>query len=241
MRADRFGTLSQIRPDEPQTWENRVFLTLDIDWACDGVLSAVMDLVEAAGVPATWFVTHETPLLARLRAIPQFELGIHPNFNKLLQAGDPGNGANAEEVLARLKALVPEAVSTRSHAVTQSGIFHGLYQRHGLTHESNTFVPFCAGVPLKPWVNFDGLVKVPFFWEDDIHHLFEQTESLAPMLAAPGLKVFSFHPIHVFLNSPNLDRYEASRPVHQDAARLVEFVHPGVGVKTYLSELLAWG
>ena len=92
----RFGLIREIRPERPETWRGRVFLTLDLDWACDGVLEDTIDLVEGEDVSATWFVTHDTPLLERIRSNPRFELGIHPNFNGLLglgQGATPPGGA----------------------------------------------------------------------------------------------------------------------------------------------------
>lgn len=236
MNTSRFVTLNSIVPDQPETWSDKYFLTFDMDWASDDVLSATLDLVEAQRIPATWFVTHNTPILDRLRENNLFELGIHPNFNKLLQ-GDASNGKNAEEVLERLMKIVPEALSIRSHGVTQSGVFHSLYQQFGLTHESNTFVPTRSEMILKPWYNFDGLVKAPFCWEDDIHHFFENTQSIKSIIHREGLKIFSFHPIHVILNSPDLTVYEESRQVHQNWPELQQFIHQGIGSQSYLKEL----
>jgi hypothetical protein len=89
--------LGDIRVDELSTWQDKLFLTLDIDWAHDEILAKTIDLLDRSGVQATWFVTHDTPLLERLCANPNYELGIHPNFNWLL-AGDSRNGATAVEV-----------------------------------------------------------------------------------------------------------------------------------------------
>ena len=36
-----------------------------------------------------------------------------------------------------------------------------------------------------------------------------------------GLKVFGFHPIHVFLNTENMERYEGSRSLHQCPSELL--------------------
>ena len=162
----RFGRISEIDPAAPASWRGRVFLTLDIDWAHDEVLAECVDLVEAAGVPATWFVTHDTPMLARLSANPRFELGLHPNFNPLL-AGD-ASGGGAADVLQRLQALVPEAKSVRSHSLAQSTGLARLFREAGLTHECNQFVAAQAGIALKPWALWTVLVKVPHFWEDDL-------------------------------------------------------------------------
>lgn len=49
---------------------NALYLTFDVDWACDEVLADTIDLVEEADVCATCFVTHDAPLLKRLR-LPQ--------------------------------------------------------------------------------------------------------------------------------------------------------------------------
>ena len=87
-----FGKVSEISLEEPSSYE-KVFLTFDIDWASDFVLEYCIDLIESAQVKATFFVTHETPLLERLRENPNFELGIHPNFNPLLE-GDFRYGKN---------------------------------------------------------------------------------------------------------------------------------------------------
>lgn len=79
----QFALVSAIRVDDPSTWQGKTFLTLDVDWAHDVVLSHCINIVEGSGVPATWFITHYTPLLERLRENKNFELGIHPNFKAL--------------------------------------------------------------------------------------------------------------------------------------------------------------
>src|SRR5687767_66509 len=69
-----FATVASVRVEDRASWDGRVFLTFDIDWAHDGVIHAAADMVEEADVAATWFVTHDTPALERLRANPRFEL-----------------------------------------------------------------------------------------------------------------------------------------------------------------------
>ncbi|TSE31339.1 hypothetical protein LCC91_03300 [Tepidimonas taiwanensis] len=74
----RSAKISEIKPDDPSAWEDRLFLTIDIDWVHDTVLADMIDLLDRFDVHATWFVTHDTPLLERLRDNPRYELGIHP-------------------------------------------------------------------------------------------------------------------------------------------------------------------
>jgi len=42
------------------------------------------------------------------------------------------------------------------------------------------------------------------------------------LLQRKGLKVFDFHPIHVFLNTENIKRYEAARPHYYSFESLVK-------------------
>ena len=238
--TERFGRISEIAIDDPATWEDRLFLTLDVDWAHDEVVAEAAGLLEQAGVAATWFVTHATPVLERLRANGRFELGIHPNFNFLIDRCDPRNGAGAEEVVDRLLAIVPEAKAVRSHAMTQSSNLMALFGSKGLTHDSNHFIPEQSGIALKPWRHWSGIVKVPYFWEDDVRCLSPRNTPIAELVARPGLKVFDFHPIHLFLNTETMDRYEAARPDFGDPRALLARRHAGAGTRNLLAELMAF-
>ena len=100
--------------------KRRAYLTMDTDWASDEVLAFALDWFEANAVPATIFVTHDTPLLARMRANPRIRLGIHPNFYPLLNA--KSDRGDYHETVAALKRLVPEAIIARSHGLVDAGI-----------------------------------------------------------------------------------------------------------------------
>jgi hypothetical protein len=233
-----FRRICEIIPAAPETWEQALFLTFDIDWACDDVLNDTITLVERAGVPATWFVTHETPVLQRLRENPLFELGIHPNFNFLLE-GDFRSGKSAQEVLDRVLRVVPEAKSVRSHSVTQNSRLLDLFAVKGLTHDCNHHIPGYAGILLKPWVLWNGLNRVPYFWADDLaFRMPDDGSTMKKISDEPGLKVFDFHPIHVFLNTEKLERYESTRTLHRSVDVLMKHRNLGLGTRTHLLELL---
>ena len=90
-------------------------ITLDIDWAPDHVIDRIAAQLIDARVRATWFVTHQSPAIDRLRARPDlFELGIHPNF-----LNQSTHGETPAEVLAHCMALVPDARSMRTHSLVQ--------------------------------------------------------------------------------------------------------------------------
>jgi hypothetical protein len=233
-------TISSIQVDSAASWSQKPYLTLDIDWAHDDILADAIELVEAHQVPATWFVTHDTPLLSRLRSNPDFELGIHPNFNFLL-SGDGRDGRDAAEVLDRLMAVVPEAKSVRSHSTTQSSGLLDLFARKGLTHECNTFIPVQSGMALKPWRLWSDLTRVPYSWEDDVACLYGQESGAWPMsrlIGLEGIKVFDFHPIHVFLNTEHMDRYEKTRAWHRSPQELKAHRYEGEGSRTRFLEFL---
>lgn len=234
------ATLRSIRLDDPSSWQQPVFLTIDIDWADDSVLADTIDLVEGSGAAATWFVTHETSLLARLRENPAFELGIHPNFNHLL-TGEPaaGNAHSAEEVLGRLRQLVPEAAGMRSHSLTQSSRLLDLAQQLGLAYDANMFVPAHAGIELRPWRHWNGMLRLPTLWADDVHVVEGRDVSMADLRQRPGLKILAFHPVHVLLNTDTEARYAAAKAAGRTAEAMAPHRNPGRGVRTLLMELLA--
>ena len=53
-----------------------------------------------------------------------------------------------------------------------------------------------------------------------------------------GLKVFDFHPIHVFLNTESLERYERTRALHHNPKELIKHRYEGYGTRNRLIELL---
>lgn len=220
---------------------NEPVLTLDVDWAPDFVWWAVMEEIDRRGVRATWFVTHASPVLADLRAAPdRHELGIHPNFL-------PGSthGSEVEDVIAHLLEVVPEARCTRSHGLLQWGDLFRALLATPIRIDSSTFLPGLAGIaPVRQWRAGESLLRVPFFFADD-HELEkpEPTFDLGSHLDVDGLKVFDFHPLHVYLNSSDLSGYadlkRAAGDLRNATAEVVDaYVRDGRGTKTLFLELL---
>lgn len=223
------------------TYEREIYLTFDVDWADDAVVRDTIEVLESRSAAATIFATHDSPVLTGLAGHPRLEVGLHPNFNALLDAGS--DRSDAADVLARLHDVFPAAVSIRSHSLVQSSRLQDLFARRGLGFEVNQFIPAWSGVVCRPYREITGMIRVPFFWEDDVH-MMAMARGLTPawdadaMLRAPGLKVFNFHPIHVFLNSETMDRYERTRDDHRAAARLVAQRGAEYGTRSFLIDLL---
>lgn len=237
------NALHSINPAETGSWSNRWFLTFDVDFATDVILEDTLNLLSDFNFRSTFFLTGPTSLLEGMRLARNLDLGIHPNFNHLLQGKSEESGG-AKAVVDRLLDIVPEAVSVRSHSLAQSSRVHQLFVEAGLTHDLNTFVPAGSGNVVAPWRDWNGLTRVPFQWEDDLFCLAEESANPEPSpieLAAQqsGFFVFNFHPIHIFLNTESLERYEASRSVHHDAEKTRDFRFKGYGTRNRLLDLLS--
>tara|TARA_B100001123_G_scaffold373641_1_gene438377 strand:- start:541 stop:1239 length:699 start_codon:yes stop_codon:yes gene_type:complete len=208
-----------------------------MDWAHDDVLRYTLDAMIRRGLLATWFVTHDTPLISELCAAGH-EVGLHPNFNDLL-SGDKTEG-DAEDILANLLNIVPRAKCVRSHSLLQSSRLAALFVRHGFTHDANTFLPFDQLGLLSPWRGPSGLVHVSHGWEDDVF-LSDVVDCPLPheALDMDGVFVFDFHPIHYYLNPIDYDDYEICRGHLDDVTFLASHARkPGSGgVADHLNEL----
>ncbi len=242
-----FRKISQIDPELPDTYAfPNVFLTFDLDWAHDEVLADLLDLLDRhisldPAFSCTFFVTHATPMLDMLRKRANYELGIHPNFNSLLtNSRDCSVNAPAETVVDRLLCVVPEAKSVRSHSLVSGSKLTGVFRRAGLTHESNMFVPAATRIAVVPFKHAGGMVVCPYAWGDYWACSLRNGDSCR-LNALPfhgGIHIFTFHPIHVFLNTERIERYEETRPLHQRPGELVKYRFTGEGTRTRLLGLL---
>lgn len=222
---------------------SQVAITIDVDWAPDFVIDDIAQRLITYGVKATWFVTHRSPAIERLRRWPDlFELGIHPNVL-------PGSthGSTPEEVLEHCMALVPDATSMRTHGLVQSTLLLAqVMEKSPITADVSLFLPHSPYLhPVSyQWASRE-LLRIPYFWEDD----FEMERNapcwrLSPLLAlGNGQKIFDFHPIHVYLNSRDPSIYQAlKRSVPNLAAVEPELLRrhivDGDGTQTLFLELI---
>ena len=200
--------------------EPTVAITLDVDWAPDFMIDAAARVLSEAGVRATWFITHDSPAVQRLRRhTGLFELGWHPNFF-------PGSthGATEDDVLAYCQVLEPEARVVRMHGLLQSSRL--LTRLRGSTRVRTDVSQLLRGhamlavhaLPLPSGT----MMRVPFWWEDDVEMsadtpLWDLAGAFAD--GVPGLRVLNFHPVHIALDTKSLSAYEALK---SQRATLVE-------------------
>ena len=229
--------IKTLRECSENSEDNTVCLTFDVDWACDEVIEDTLKILGAYNIPSTWFFTHHTHVIDKIRCYEQNEIGIHPNFNNIL------NGAvtnvNVDSILSELKLIVPDATSLRSHSLTYGDVIAKSALKHGIKTVSNILIPFQSNIILNSWIDWYGLIHIPYFFQDSVMFYLDNNKSMVELINDyPGLKVFNFHPIHVFLNSESIDRYENTRQFHRLPANLIKYRYNGYGTRTRLIDLL---
>lgn len=221
---------------------NDYILTLDIDWAPDFVIDSVAKILIEKNVQATWFVTHDSESIQKLRENSNlFELGIHPNM-----LNGSTHGKTEDEVLRYVKKIVPEAVSMRTHGLYQTSNFLTLAAKeYGILNDVSLFLPRTAYI--QPHViKWNGILlnRIPYFWEDD-SEMFEKKPLwtlLDDSLKVQGIKVFDFHPIHIALNTDKFERYKKLANIQSLQSWDEDFIaaneNKGKGVKDIFLELI---
>jgi hypothetical protein len=214
---------------------NATVITLDTDWAPDFILSFVADILTKKNIKATWFITNNSPYLEKLKKNHLFELGIHPNFElNSTQGKDPNS------VMTYLKKIVPNAKSSRSHSLFQSSKIFLMFRKYGIENDVSLFLP--NTIILQPhYLKFAQLYRFPFRWEDDIY-LMENNTIDIDVNKIPGLNIFNFHPIHIYLNSNSMYNYEQLKSTvglnNLSQKNTDKYVNDGQGIRTFFSKLL---
>jgi len=218
-----------------------IVLSSDLDWAPAWATTEMVRRVVAAGCEISIFVTHDGPELPELRESAGVELGWHPNFH-------PGSshGETPGEVLDLLAGWVPHAKGVRAHGLVRSTALLEEYARRGLAYDSSDLMHRHPG--LRPMPAWNGVVRIPIFWADDVEARHGGSYRLADVdVEDRGLQVFEFHPIHVALNTSTLAGYEGfkahceGRGITMNEAaedEVLPFREAGRGTSDLLDELL---
>ncbi len=217
-----FSKINNISVSKPETWRKKIFLTIDIDWAIDPVIDFSINLLKQYGCEATIFVTHSSPSTLSLMKETLFEVGIHPNFNDLT------NGRSKHTALHKIEEILEvtgEVKSVRSHSLFQSSHILDYFNSVGINFDCNLYLPSEANLDLKPWHHWNGMVRIPHFWEDDVNFLKENCIPPLSLTKNKSLKVFDFHPIHIFLNTIDFQHYKKSYPYSKDFHALKSLVN----------------
>ncbi len=199
-----------------------IALTFDTDWAPDFVIEYTVKLLESYGVESTFFCTDENKVL---RDTDLVEVGIHPGFDNTL---------SLEDDIKRLQQIFPSAIGVRTHCLVQSTPLIILLAESGLEYDSSILL--WEQKNLKPFRDWNGLIRIPVFWEDDLHLLSGREPKLESInFRTPGMRVFDFHPIHIFLNTSDLKVYNEYK---EDRNNIDKYESNGDGVRRIFINLL---
>lgn len=217
-------------------------ITLDLDWAPDFVVKPVIDVFIENQIKSTWFFTHKIPVLDNVlrRHKELFELGIHPNFMK-----NSTQGTSEKDVLDYCKELIPEAVSVRTHALVQnSKLLMTFAQDYSIKIDSSIFLPYARFLePVAIQNQNSMLYRFPYYFGD---HYYLSSEDLTfefidlPKITSPGLKIFTFHPIHLYLNTVNIAQYENAKKDAWDEKRLIKHRNPDKGIFSLFINMISY-
>jgi len=223
---------------------NKIVLSFDLDWASDEVIDYTYQKVKKAGVKATFFVTHPTPMIEKFTNDPKVQLGLHPNFNSFFSSEEKESVKESFEYLSNLKrSLLPSTKIIRSHSLTTSSLLLSQFWELGFEISSNYAMYGQSGI--CPFHHPSGMVEMPIFFGDDGYISFKNSKYLPSfsdeyLLESDfiGFRNFNFHPIHVALNTISIKQYNESRPYHDNFGRIIKEKHIGDGVEKFLEKLI---
>ncbi len=224
---------------------NRWAITFDIEWAPEWIIAACREACDRLGVTATFFATHDSAETRRLIAEPQWEVGIHPNF----LAGS-SHGADPHAVLDFGMTLVPAATVVRTHALVQSTRLFNLMADHYPQIRTDVSLLLPEHTHLRPFKQYFGasrrpIVRVPCYWEDDLHAGRPDCRWDTRFPEGPGLRVLNFHPVLLALNIFTIDAYYdlkralGQRRMHEATPEDVQtFASDRFGDRDYFEQLV---
>jgi hypothetical protein len=202
---------------------NIVAITSDIDWAPDDVIKYMLSILGEYRIKITFFCTHGI----NVKEMKKHELAIHPNFTK---------DKTDEKTIHELMTLYPEAKGTRSHSLYIHSRLFNIYQGFGLEYDSNYILP---GQIIEPFFIAKNILELPIFFEDDTHFLKSKNFDLNQFdLKRNGLKIFNFHPIHIFLNTQKVSDYVNAKNCLQEPAILRKYRNSDKGTEDMFIDLL---
>lgn len=223
--------------NNPADLYGKVIISFDVDWAEDFIIKDLFELLKDYDLKYTIFLTHQSEFLNKIFNEKNISFGLHPNFDNLLN-GNFSNGETANEVLEKLIDIYPGCNVIRSHTLTRSSRLSQLFKSKNFSVESNYLMHNLDNIPL-PWLDFTGMIQAPISWEDDCWLAQPYSiNGIKDIIKQNQLNIINIHPIHVYLNSNNINHYNSCRDKHRDSNELINFRYKGFGVRSILIDLL---
>lgn len=215
-----------------------VCITFDIDFAPDYMIQNILQLLKKFEITATFFTTHESPLLKTISELQEFEIGIHPNLSQ-----NSTQGYDLKEIIDNLKTSFPDSIGNRFHLLKYS--YRDLRElgRMGFQYDVST-VRFNCPYLLPVFHNDINMMLLTYSWEDGLCENAGLPMNLNSIdIDSPGIKILNFHPMNTFINSPNEEirvNFLSENPdlpkCSEDTAK--KYIYSGDGAGSLLISLL---
>lgn len=177
----------------------KISLTFDTDWVNEIAIVYLVNLLDEFDQKGTFFATNKYEIFHKNNFT--HEVGLHPNFNKLLSSGE----SNFKEIVNKLLKEYPKAKGFRSHSLTTSSNILSYFNQLEFKYDSNLFNP----KPTEYYKDFSGLVRFFHNFVDHGHLIENKKMKLEEIrLSQTELNILDFHPIHIYINTPHLEYYE---------------------------------
>lgn len=176
---------------------NNPILTIDLDWADDCAINYVNEILTKYNVRSTFFITHDSLAVSKLLKNNLFDFGLHPNFQE-----DSTQGKSVEEVMRYLKDITASKIVRMHRLYQHTSLFENLVKDHNMEVDLSLFLPDMDHIcPFEFVFNNTHILRIPYYWEDDIEirHL-KRFKLDCYNLQGAGLKIFNFHPVHIYNN-----------------------------------------
>ena len=227
--------------DQYANWNGTksIALTFDIDWAPEYMINDVINILNHYDVNSTFFVTHESETIKKTNE-SQIEIASH-----LYVSPNSSQGNKLEMVIDKLRSWYSNKriEGNRFHLLQHSyrdlvSLGENDYRYDISTLRYNT--PY-----LLPAFHKDlNMTLLSYFWEDGICENANIPLIMSDInLNSPGIKIFNFHPMNLYINGCNsLDRLNFLRenPDLYNTSEEVacKYKKDGPGAKNFLHELL---
>lgn len=178
-----------------------IAISFDIDWAPDYMIKNVINILNNYTVNSTFFVTHNSQVIQDTNE-DQIELASH-----LYISNDSSQGSNIEKVIEKLRRWYPNKKidGNRFHLLSHSYRDLSIMGKKGYKYDISA-LRFNSPYILPAFHNDLNLSLLSYFWEDGICENSNIPLTISEVnIDSPGIKIFNFHPMNIYINSPSAD------------------------------------
>jgi hypothetical protein len=185
----------------------KVCITIDADWAPVEVIDSCVGILHEKNIPYTFFATDDY----RNGIVKTTDVAWHPNFlsDKRLVKSE----------LEYFSQLIPHAKGLRPHRLFMpiEEISRSWLDDYGIKWTSRSSDPF----KITPDIEFDGIPNFYINWGDYFYFTEKRLPDWDLMVSKKrGLYIANFHPIHLFLNTDEEDRYLQAKKNYHNISKL---------------------